>query len=76
MTKGLKLTKEFIQKLAMQKDDIFDINECIEPFVSFDWNGFTQQEFFHLIDSFKNLMMQGVLIQFPIIIYLYSTTQT
>lgn len=55
MTKGLKLTKEFIQKLAMQKDDIFDINECIEPFVSFDWNGFTQQEFFHLIDSFKEL---------------------
>lgn len=55
MTKGLKLTKEFIQKLAMQKDDIFNINECIEPFISFDWNGFDQQEFFHLIDSFKEL---------------------
>lgn len=59
MTKGLKLTKEFIQKLALQKNDILDIHECIEPFVSFDWDSFNQQEFFHFIDSFKELDDSG-----------------
>lgn len=52
MTKGLKLTKEFIEKIASQKNDITDINACIEPFVNFDWDGFDQNEFFHLVDSF------------------------
>ena len=42
MTKGLKLTKEFIEKIASQKKGITDIHECIEPFASFDWDGFDQ----------------------------------
>lgn len=46
MTKGLKLTKEFIEKIVSQKNGITDIHECIEPFANFDWDGFDQNEFF------------------------------
>lgn len=65
MTKGLKLTKEFIEKIASQKNGITDIRECIEPFASFDWDGFNQNEFFHLIDSFMKLDAAGCFSNIP-----------
>ena len=56
---GLKLTKEFIRKLYTQKADIHDVKECIEPFVEFQWKGFNNEEFFHLINSFEALDKAG-----------------
>lgn len=57
--KGLKLTKEFIRKLYSQEEEIHDVKECIEPFVEFQWKGFDNNEFFHLINSFEVLDKAG-----------------
>lgn len=54
--KGLKLTKEFIRKLYGQEEEIHDVKECIEPFVEFQWKGFDNDEFFHLINSYLVLL--------------------
>ena len=58
--KGLKLTKEFIRKLYSQKAEIHDVKECIEPFVEFQWKGFNNDEFSHLINSFETLDKAGL----------------
>lgn len=57
--KGLKMTKEFIRKLYSQEEEIHDVKECIEPFVEFQWKGFDNDEFFHLINSFEVLDKAG-----------------
>ena len=58
--KGLKLTKEFIRKLYSQEEEIHDVKECIEPFVEFQWKGFDNDEFFHLINSYLVLLTRGM----------------
>lgn len=57
---GLKLTKEFIRKLYSQQSEIDDVKECIEPFVEFQWRGFHNDEFFHLINAFEVLDKAGL----------------
>lgn len=57
---GLKLTKEFIRKLYSQQSEINDVRECIEPFVEFQWRGFHNDEFFHLINAFEVLDKAGL----------------
>lgn len=55
----MKLTKEFIRKLYSQEEEIHGVKECIEPFVEFQWKGFDNDEFFHLINSFEVLGKAG-----------------
>lgn len=54
-----------MKKIASQKNGITDIRECIESFASFDWDGFNQNEFFHLIDSFMKLDAAGCFSNIP-----------